>query len=155
MNNIIDNEIEIRELLNKSLAKTIEANYCEDFNEYISNNYIWLPTRISWSENKIKYEELKWRERSLFDIKKYFDTSCVGRFELLSVIYSADEPGLIMRYEDLINNLENVSYEYGFKYGVHFIVGSSINQYGVIKLHNEYFIEADHSYLRAPIIEPK
>lgn len=135
----------IREEINKGNAKIIASQYCAAFDKYVSNNFPWVPItgyRIDWSHVKGNFTRLNWDEADEEKTVQFFKKSCLNSFNEVCIIYGADEPGILVKFDDYL--FKNLWRFLPPGFGTRFIVGAKQNSYGNIELVNECFIEIDN-----------
>lgn len=147
---IIDIEPKIRKIIDGGLAEILDATYCHEFNDLVSQKYKWFPTRINWEETGVKTSVLEWNKCTQIEVRSYIMDTSLKNFDYVGIIYSARQPGLVLDLKVAIDKLGSLSSDYGFKYGVHFIVGARKNAFGILTIDNSCFIEVDDKYLISP-----
>ncbi len=140
MGNLTINQQYISPLIKDGTVCIIERTLCNQFNDYISNNYPWdkfSKDRIDWKLVDA-CKKLEWLDASIDETKEFMRTTCLSKYKMLGIVYSALQPGIVGDFDTIVNHLEELSAHTPW---VMFIVGVSVDKYGMYKFHNDDFVE--------------
>jgi hypothetical protein len=137
----------------KSLATSLDEKYWEEFYNFRYYNYPlteFSKYRIDWDAVK-HYKRLEWEKAiaSPNHVKEFLKSTCLNQFEEIAIGYGPREPIILMTLECFCSqSLEEL---FADDWGACFLVGTTRNKYGIVELHNEYFVEVTcGDYLTAP-----
>ena len=132
----------IKPFIEKGMAQVIDYPYCEAFDAYLCAGYPWVgfSDRIDWEEVTKPYKRFSWREATVEETTAFLKTTCLGNFNEICIVYGARQPGLVLKFHDACENLEELVI---FEWRTEFLVGVERDQYGLIKLNHECFVEID------------
>jgi hypothetical protein len=136
----------IKQLVDQKVASIVPTDICKDFNEYISQNYLWQFTgyRIDWTKHS-SYERFNWLESSDEETSFFLQGTCLSRYKEICVIYAADEPGIKVSFEYAKENLDVLMCH---TFGTRFLVAIDADNSNdsMLKLSFDYFVEVDRDY---------
>lgn len=129
----------------ETLALKLDIKYWEEFYDYIRNNYPFTELsiyRIDW-ETVRNYKSLPWKQaiNSSKNIKEFLEHTCLSQFKEVVIAYGPREPVIIVSLKYICNYpLENL---FDHEWEACFIIGAKRDQYGIIRLVKESFVEVD------------
>ncbi len=144
---IVYQQSSINNLINDGVAEILDIKLSAEFDEYVSSNFAWLPTRIDWDDSNVNFKSFEVTGKTMENIRQYVENSPVCKFSEVGLIYSANQPGIILKSNDAVKYLHDLLPEIGFKLGAHFMVGIKRDKFGLPILEKTHFIEIDNKYL--------
>lgn len=134
----------IKPLVEQGIAQVIEAKFCEEFDDYLCTEYPWIQftDRIDWKKVEKPYKRLNWENANSKETIEFLKKTCLNNFNEVCIVYGANERGIIVKFEYLCKNIENLVI---FGWASRAIVGVKRNSYGLAELVHECFVEVDFS----------
>lgn len=139
MTNTIELE-RVAKLIRNKTVEVLDTQYCIDFDKYITEQYPWdegYKDLIDWDATP-GFKRIKDVQPYSNEAKEFIRSTCLSNYEYLAIVYGADEPGVIGKFDEVINNLSDLSFHSPW---VECIVGAIKNKYGIFELINSDFIE--------------
>ncbi len=139
MMNTIEQERVARLIRNKTV-EVLDSQYCIEFDAFITNQYPWdlgYGDLIDWDATH-SYKQIKNVQLFSVEAHKFIRDSCVAKHDYLAIIYGANEPGVIGKFNDVLQHLSKLS---SHTLWVESLVGAKKNDYGIYELVNTDFIE--------------
>lgn len=152
MNQTIEilNNMRIKPLIKKGLAQVIDASHCRAFNDYLCAQYPWIKysDKIDWDEVKKPYKRFKWDNATVRETTNFLKKTCLANFKEVCIVYGANRPGLIIKFDYACSELENLVI---FGWATRDLVGIKRDKHGNPHLVHECCVEIDFSdWLTAP-----
>lgn len=145
MNKIeILNSVRIKPLIESGIVKKIDSIYSKEFDEYLCKAYPWerYSGRIDWKNVKKPYKRFKWDTATVQETTEFLNATCLKNYSEICVIYEPNLPALVGKYDYVCEELENLTI---FGWTTRFLVGVRRDQFNVIHLDYECFVEVDFS----------
>lgn len=139
MTNTVEQE-RVARLINNKTVEVLDVQYCKDFDDFVTAQYPWdigYADLIDWDATP-GYKQIKNVQLFSIEAQKFIRESCVAKYEYLAIFYGYAEPGVVGKFDDIVNNLSTLSFHTPW---VNCLVGAIKNKYGVIELVNSDFVE--------------
>ena len=130
----------VAQLIKNKTVEVLDTQYCREFNKFVTEQYPWdigYGDLIDWDATP-GYKQIKNVQLFSSEAKKFIRDSCVAKYDYLAIVYGSEKPGVIGKFDDVVNNLSNLSFHTPW---VEFIIGTTKNKYGIFELVNNDFIE--------------
>ncbi len=134
-------QLRVVTLISDKVVEILDAEYCKAFDAYLCSEYPWdegYKDIIDW-DNIPGFKQTKGVQLYSNDAKEFIKSTCLSKYEYLAIVYGASKRGVVGKYDDVVNNLSNLSFHTPW---IEFIVGAKKNKYGIFELVNSDFIEA-------------
>ncbi|MEM7590765.1 MAG: hypothetical protein AAF383_04480 [Cyanobacteria bacterium P01_A01_bin.83] len=136
----------IKELLDEGIGRTVIKDVCKSFNDYVCQSYSWEITgyRIDWDKHP-SCKRFYWLSSSDEETATFLRNSCLSLHEKACVVYSPNEPGLIVDFKYAQDNVDVLTCHAS---GLAFLVAvtNEISNLEVPNLLYDCFIEVDRDY---------
>lgn len=135
----------IKPLIEAGTASLLDASYCKAFDQYLCDQYPWLPVTaysIDWKKVTKQYKRFWWNTADIEETTEFLKKTCMNKFQEVCIVYGAHQPGLVISFDYACRELENLTI---FGWAVRFMVGVKKNKYGIVELEHECFVEIDFS----------
>lgn len=138
---IVTIELEdVAKLIKNGTVNLLDIKYCQEFDKFVSEQYPWdfgYGDLIDWDATP-GFKQIKDVQMYSLEAKNFIKSTSLSNYAYIAIIYGASEPGIIGRFDDVINNLSGLSSHTPW---VEFMVGAIKNKYGIYELINNDFIE--------------
>jgi hypothetical protein len=136
----------IKQLIDQKIASVVPTDICKNFNEYISQSYLWEFTgyRIDWTKHA-PCKRFNWLESSDEETSVFLQSTCLSRHKEICVIYAANEPGVKVSFDYVKENLDVLICH---SFGTNFLVAIDVDNSNdpMLKLSFDCFVEVDRAY---------
>lgn len=135
---------DIKAVINSGDGELVEAELCEKFDEYISHAYPWQPVfgyRIEWNLVKDNHKRFNWEHANDEEVRNFIKGTCINNYQEVCFMYGAREPGIAVKLDYVLNDIRKFENLAIIGIQTNFMVGVKRDQYGLIHLDHECFIE--------------